>query len=175
MFVDFFYRVREAGVPATPREFLTLLEAMTTDVAGYSVDEFYYLARTALVKDEKYYDRFDQVFAELFEGLEKVDFGIDADIPEAWLRRELERLLSDEEKAAVRGISDWNELMELFRQRLAEQKERHQGGNKWIGTGGTSPFGAYGFNPAGIRVGQTESRHRRATKVWEKRNFRDLD
>jgi len=167
--------LREGGLKVSITEFLTLLEVLEKRVAGYSVEDFYYLARASLVKDEALYDRFDRVFSEHFKGVQHI-FGEDnADIPEEWLRRQFERLLSDEEKAKIESIGGWEALMETLRKRLEEQQERHEGGNKWIGTGGTSPFGAYGYNPEGIRIGQEGSRHRRAVKVWDKREFRNLD
>ena len=175
MLIRFFFMLREGGLKVSITEFLTLLEVLKRGVAAYSVEEFYYLARATLVKDEAHYDRFDRVFSEHFKGIEHI-FGEDrAEIPEEWLRRELERLLTDEEKALVESLGGWDKLMETLKQRLAEQKERHQGGSKWIGTGGTSPFGAYGYNPEGIRIGQEGSRNRRAVKVWDRREFRNLD
>ena len=175
MLIRFFFMLREGGLKVSITEFLTLLEVLEKRVCGSSVDEFYYLSRASLVKDEAYYDRFDRVFSEHFKGI-KCIFGEDeAEIPEDWLRRHYERLLSDEEKAMVESLGGWEKLMETLRQRLKEQKERHEGGSKWIGTGGTSPFGAYGYNPEGIRIGQDGSRNRRAVKVWDKREFRNLD
>jgi uncharacterized protein with von Willebrand factor type A (vWA) domain len=175
MLIRFFFMLREGDLKVSISEFLTLLEVLEKRIAGYSVDEFYYLSRACLVKDESLYDRFDQVFSEHFRGI-KANFGEDSvEIPEDWLRREYERLLSEEEKAMVESSGGWEKLMETLRQRLAEQQERHEGGNKWIGTGGTSPFGAYGYNPEGIRIGQEGSRHRQAVKVWDRREFRNLD
>jgi uncharacterized protein with von Willebrand factor type A (vWA) domain len=175
MLIRFFFMLREGGLKVSITEFLTLLEVLEKRVCGSSVDEFYYLSRASLVKDEAYYDRFDRVFSEHFKGIKSI-FGEDeAEIPEDWLRRHYERLLSDEEKAMVESLGGWEKLMETLRQRLKEQKERHEGGSKWIGTGGTSPFGAYGYNPEGIRIGQDGSRNRRAVKVWDKREFRNLD
>jgi len=167
--------LREGGVRVSITEFLMLLEVLQQRIAGYSVDEFYYLSRACLVKDEALFDRFDQVFSEHFKGVQQVFEDAAADIPEDWLRRNLERLMSDEEKALVESLGGWDKLMETLRKRLEEQESRHEGGNKWIGTGGTSPFGAYGYNPEGIRIGQEGSRHRRAVKVWDKREFRNLD
>jgi hypothetical protein len=167
--------LRAGGLKVSITEFLTLLEVLEKRIAGYSVEEFYYLARACLVKDESLYDRFDRVFSAHFKGIQDL-FGEDvAEIPEEWLRRQFERLLSDEEKAMVESLGGWDKLMETLRKRLEEQDGRHQGGSKWIGTGGTSPFGAYGYNPEGIRIGQEGSRHRRAVKVWDKREFRNLD
>ncbi|WP_142847844.1 VWA domain-containing protein [Telmatospirillum sp. J64-1] len=178
MFLTFFYELRKGGVPVTLREYLTLIEAVVAGVAGYSVDHFYYLSRSALVKDERHIDRFDRVFAQVFQGLEGAGGSVEevlAQIPEEWLRKLAERLLTEEEKAQIEALGGFEKIMETLRRRLAEQKERHQGGNKWIGTAGTSPFGAHGYNPEGVRIGQTESRHRRAVKVWDKREFRNLD
>ena len=174
MFATFFQELRAARLPVTLKEYLTLLEAVAAGVAGGDVESFYYLARAALVKDERNLDRFDQIFGHVFKGLELMSEAASADIPEEWLRRIAELHLSDEDKAKIAELGGWEKIMEELQKRLAEQKERHQGGNKWIGTGGTSPYGAYGYNPAGIRIGQHESRHRRAIKVWEKREFRDL-
>jgi uncharacterized protein with von Willebrand factor type A (vWA) domain len=175
MFPTFLEQLRIAGLPISITEYLTLMGAMANGVAEYSVDDFYYLSRATLVKDERHLDRFDRVFAEIFAGLEKPETLAPADIPEEWLRKLMEKTLTPGEMAEIEALGGFEKLMETLRQRLAEQKERHQGGNKWIGTGGTSPFGAYGYNPEGIRIGQSESRHRRAVKVWDKRDFRDLD
>jgi hypothetical protein len=175
MLIRFFFMLREGGLKVSITEFLTLLEVLEKRIAGYSVEEFYYLARACLVKDESLYDRFDRVFSEHFKGIQQI-FGEDvAEIPEDWLRRQFERLMSDEEKAMVESMGGWDKLMETLRKRLEEQEGRHEGGSKWIGTGGTSPFGAYGYNPEGIRIGQEGSRHRRAVKVWDQREFRNLD
>ena len=175
MLIRFFFMLREGGVKVSITEFLTLLEVLEKRLAGYSVDEFYYLSRACLVKDEAQFDRFDRVFSAHFKGIQELFGDAVADIPEEWLRRQFERLLSDEEKAQIESLGGWEQLMETLRKRLEEQKERHEGGSKWIGTGGTSPFGAYGYNPEGIRIGQEGSRHRRAVKVWDKREFRNLD
>ena len=175
MLIQFFFRLREGGLKVSITEFLTLLEVLEKRIAGYSVEEFYYLSRACLVKDESLYDRFDRVFSAYFRGIEQIFGEDDAEIPEDWLRRQFERLMSDEEKAMVESMGGWDELMETLRKRLEEQEGRHEGGSKWIGTGGTSPFGAYGYNPEGIRIGQEGSRHRRAVKVWDKREFRNLD
>ncbi|MEM8796411.1 MAG: VWA domain-containing protein [Pseudomonadota bacterium] len=179
MFIPFFLKLKEAQVPVSLREYLSLLEAMETGLVDYDVEGFYYLARTALVKDERHYDRFDLVFADFFKGVEAVagaGEGVDQrEIPEEWLRLLAEKHLSEEEKALVESLGGFEKLMETLKKRLEEQKGRHQGGNKWIGTGGTSPFGAYGYNPEGIRIGQKESRHRRAVKVWDKREYKNLD
>jgi uncharacterized protein with von Willebrand factor type A (vWA) domain len=178
MFVPFFLQLRDAKVPVTLREFLALLEGLETGLAEFDVEAFYFLARTALVKDERHIDRFDQVFKSYFQGVEAVSGspGVDvAQIPEEWLRKLVEKHLTEEEKKLVASLGGFDKLMETLKQRLEEQKGRHQGGSKWIGTGGTSPFGAYGYNPEGVRIGQEQSRHRRAVKVWDKREFRDFD
>ncbi len=175
MFATFIIALRQAGLPASVTEYLALLRAMKAGVADYSVDDFYHLSRAALVKDERHLDRFDRVFGEVFKGLEPPEGDRAQEIPEEWLRKLAEKLLTEEEKAALEAAGGFEALMELLKQRLAEQKGRHQGGSKWIGTAGTSPFGAHGYNPEGVRIGQDESRHRRAVKVWDKREFRDLD
>lgn len=178
MFIPFFLKLKEAHVPVTLREFLALLEGMEKGLADFDTEAFYFLARTALVKDERHIDRFDRVFAEMFGGLEAVS-GADgvetAPIPEEWLKKLAEKHLSEDDRKLVEALGGFDKLMETLRQRLAEQEGRHQGGSKWIGTAGTSPFGAYGYNPEGVRIGQHESRHRRAVKVWDKREFRNLD
>ena len=175
MFLQFFSALREAQVPVTLREYLTLMEAIDRGLADQSVDEFYYLSRAALVKDERNLDKFDRVFGSVFKGLETLlDAMEKAEIPAEWLKKLAEKYLSDEEKAQLESMG-WDKLMETLRKRLEEQKGRHQGGNKWIGTAGTSPYGAYGYNPEGVRIGQDESRNRRAVKVWDKREFKDLD
>ena len=176
MFTGFIEGLRKSGVPVSITEHLSLLGALQAGVADYSVEDFYFLARSALVKDERWFDRFDRVFAQHFKGLEAVSGeDLTTDIPEEWLRRLAEKTLSAEEMAAIEALGGFDKLMETLKRRLEEQKERHQGGNKWIGTAGTSPFGAYGYNPEGVRIGQSESRHRRAVKVWDRREFRDLD
>jgi len=181
VFAQFVFALREAGVPASITEYLTLLGAMQQGVADYSVEDFYFLSRATLVKDERHLDRFDRVFGQVFRGLEATAAegapGEPAmrDLPEEWLRRMAEKHLTAEERAQVEALGGFDKLMETLRQRLAEQQGRHQGGSKWIGTAGTSPFGAYGYNPEGVRIGQDGSRHRRAVKVWDKREFRDLD
>ena len=174
MLIEFFLKLRQGGVPVSIREFLTLIEALEKQVAFGRVEDFYYLARTCLVKDEKFFDRFDRVFAAYFKGIVEVD-PLKAEIPEEWLRKLTEKFLTEEEKKLIESLGGWDKLMEALRKRLEEQKGRHQGGNKWIGTGGTSPFGAYGYNPEGIRIGQHESRNRRAVKVWDQREFKNLD
>ena len=175
MFQHFFAELRAAKVPVTLKEYLTLLEAMDKGAIGNSVEEFYYLSRSALVKDEKHLDRFDKVFGHVFKGLEGVEGVATAEIPEEWLRKMSEKFLTEEEKRQIEALGGWDKLMETLKQRLEEQKKRHEGGNKWIGTGGTSPFGAYGYNPEGVRIGQKEGRHQRAVKVWDKREFKNLD
>jgi uncharacterized protein len=175
MLVSFFFELRQSGVPVTITEFLTLLEALRERVAWVSAQDFYYLARICLVKDERHYDRFDRVFAETFEGAEKVFAQLMEQVPAEWLKALAERTLSEEEKRKVEALGGWEKLLETLRERLREQKERHQGGNKWIGTAGTSPFGAYGYNPEGIRIGQAGSRNRRAVKVWDRREYRNFD
>ena len=175
MFLSFFTELKQAGLPVSLREYPTLMEAMQADLASRRIDDFYYLSRACLVKDETNLDRFDQVFGHVFKGLENVTEGIEADIPEEWLRKLAEKFLTEEEKAEIEALGGLEKLMETLKKRLAEQKARHQGGSKWIGTAGTSPFGAYGYNPEGIRIGQDKSRHRRAVKVWDERRFRDLD
>jgi uncharacterized protein len=175
MLVRFFGMLRAGGVPVSITEFLALLEALAARVATLSAEDFYFLARTVLVKDEKHYDRFDRVFAAHFQGLEQAFETLVAQVPEEWLRRSMQLQLSDEDKAKIEALGGWDKLMETLRQRLEEQKGRHAGGNKWIGTGGTSPFGADGYNPEGVRIGQQGSRNRRAVKVWDQREFRNLD
>ena len=179
MFQQFFLSLRAAGAPVSLREYLTLIEATRAGLTAFDVEGFYHLSRAALIKDERHFDKFDRVFAEVFKGVEVVGGapeGMEARaIPDAWLRRLAEKHLTPEEKAEIEALGGWDKLMETLRERLKEQQGRHQGGNKWIGTAGTSPFGAYGYNPEGVRIGQHESRHRRAVKVWDKREFRDLD
>ncbi len=178
MFLPFFEALRVARVPVSLREFLTFLEAMRANLVTYDADGFYYLARAAMVKDERHIDRFDQAFARAFAGLEAVtpEAVMQAlDLPEDWLRRMAEKHLTEAEKAEIEALGGFDKLLETLRDRLAEQKGRHQGGSKWIGTAGTSPFGAYGYNPEGMRIGQDEGRHGRAVKVWDRREFRDLD
>jgi len=177
MFLNLFFGLKAVGVPVSLLEHLTLIEAVHAGLATYDVEGFYHLARAALVKDERHLDRFDRVFAQVFKGLEAAEgAGPEAvGLPEEWLRKLAEKHLSDEEKALVESLGGFDALMETLRKRLEEQEGRHQGGNKWVGTAGTSPFGAYGYNPEGVRIGQEESRHRRAVKVWDKRQFRNLD
>ena len=175
MLVTFFHELRAAGVPVTLREYLTLIEAMDKDLAGRRVDNFYYLSRAALIKDERNLDKFDRVFGHVFNGLATMNEALAAEIPKEWLAKLVEKFLTDEERAQIEAMGGLDKLLETLRRRLAEQKGRHQGGNKWIGTAGTSPFGAYGYNPEGVRIGQDGNRSFRAVKVWDKREFRDLD
>ena len=175
MFVAFFHELKTAGVPVTLREYLTLLEAMEQDLAGRRVEDFYYLARTALVKDERNLDKFDRVFGHVFKGLELMSEALSAEIPAEWLKKLAEKYLTEEERKEIEAVGGLDKLLELLRQRMREQKRRHQGGKKWIGTAGTSPFGAYGYNPEGVRIGQDENRNFRAVKVWDRRDFKDLD
>lgn len=175
MLVEFFEKLRRARIPVSITEFLALLEALQKRVSGFDVEEFYFLARAVLVKDERHFDRFDVVFGAHFKGAEELFGEIAGDLPEEWLRKQAELLLSEEEKREIEALGGWDKLMETLRERLEEQRKRHQGGSKWIGTAGTSPFGAYGFNPEGIRIGQEGSRNQRAVKVWDRRDFRNLD
>jgi uncharacterized protein with von Willebrand factor type A (vWA) domain len=174
MFIDFFVSLRKQGVPVTLKEFLDLLGALKKNLANFDVDHFYYLSRTILIKDEVHLDTFDKVFSVYFQGIEQIDTAQIMDIPDDWLRKNGERLFSQEEMERIKSMGGLEELMERMKELLKEQKERHQGGSKWIGTGGTSPFGAYGYNPEGVRIGQHESRHRRAVKVWDERHFQNL-
>jgi uncharacterized protein len=174
MFVTFFQELKQAGVPVTLREYLTLMEAMERDLASRRVEDFYYLARATLVKDERNLDKFDRVFGHVFKGLESAP-ELAAEIPTEWLKKLAEKYLSEEEKAEIQALGGLDKLLEMLRKRLQEQQGRHQGGSKWIGTAGTSPFGAYGYNPEGIRIGQDKNRNFRAVKVWDRRDFKDLD
>jgi len=174
MLINFFHTLKDAGVPVTPRELLDLLEGLTRHVAFASMDEFYYFSRTCMVKDEKYFDRFDRAFGLHFKELEALDDIINALIPDDWLRSEFMKQLSEEDKAKIESLGGLEKLIEEFKKRLEEQKKRHQGGNKWIGTGGTSPFGQEGYHPEGIRVGPN-GRNKKAVKVWDKREFKNLD
>jgi hypothetical protein len=175
MFVKFFGELKAAGIPVSLREYLLLMEAMERDLADSRVEDFYFLARAALVKDEKNLDRFDRVFGQVFKGVTATAEALEAMIPEEWLRKLAEKHLTDEEKALVEALGGFDKLMETLRRRLEEQKGRHQGGSKWIGTAGTSPFGAHGYNPEGVRIGQEANRNKRAVKVWDRRDFKDLD
>jgi len=174
MLVDFFYKLKQSKIPVSIQELLTLIDAMQKDIAFGSMDEFYHLSKLCLVKDEKYFDRFDQAFGEYYEGLKAREDLTQATIPENWLETEFFKNLSDEEKAQIESLGGLDKLMETLKKRLEEQKKKHAGGNKWIGTGGTSPFGHGGYNPEGIRIGG-KSTHRRAVKVWEKRQYKNLD
>jgi uncharacterized protein with von Willebrand factor type A (vWA) domain len=174
MFVTFFQELKQAGIPVTLREYLTLMEAMEQDLASRRVEDFYYLSRAALVKDERNLDKFDRVFGHVFKGLEGAA-ELAAEIPIEWLKKLAEKYLTEEQKAQIEALGGLDKLLETLRKRLEEQKGRHQGGSKWIGTAGTSPFGAYGYNPEGVRIGQDKNRNFRAVKVWDRREFKDLD
>jgi len=178
MFLPFFSALRAAGIKVSLREHLTFLEAVSANLVTYDIEGFYFLARSALVKDERLIDRFDRAFATAFSGLDQIDTAevLQAlDLPEDWLRKQAEKHLSPEEMAEIESLGGFDALMDTLRKRLEEQQGRHQGGSKWIGTAGTSPFGAHGYNPEGVRIGQDQSRHQRAVKVWDKREFRDFD
>jgi len=175
MLIPFFHMLRDGGMKTSITELLDLLEVMKCGLANESVDDFYYLARTCLVKDESQLDRFDRIFAAYFRGVDDSLTDLMQDIPEDWLKLQAELNLSDEERARIDAMGGFEELMKALRERLEEQDERHEGGSKWIGTGGTSPFGAYGYNPEGVRMGQPGSRNRRAVKVWDRREYRNLD
>jgi uncharacterized protein with von Willebrand factor type A (vWA) domain len=175
MLVKFFFLLREAGVPVTITELLTLLEALRAGLGNASAETFYYLSRTCLVKDERHYDRFDRAFAAHFKGASQAFAVISRQLPADWLEKNAEKFLSDAEKAQIEALGGWEKLMETLKKRLEEQQGRHEGGNKWIGTAGTSPFGAYGYNPEGVRIGQDKSRNRSAAKVWDRREFANLD
>jgi uncharacterized protein with von Willebrand factor type A (vWA) domain len=174
MLIDFFCKVRDYKVPCTLRELLDLIRALEQGVVFASIDDFYSVSRTLLVKDEAHFDKFDRAFADYFKGVATLELDL-SEIPKDWLEKHFEKQLSAEEKAKIKALGGLDKLMETLSERLKEQEKRHQGGNKWIGTGGTSPFGAHGYNPEGVRIGQEESKHRRATKVWDKRQFRNLD
>ncbi|HEY6720862.1 MAG TPA: VWA domain-containing protein, partial [Burkholderiales bacterium] len=174
MLSGFFIKLKDHKIPVSIKEWLTLLEGMQKGVISPSIDEFYYLSRTTLVKDEQNFDKFDRAFGEYFKGIESIA-GVGLDVPLEWLLKQAELNLSDEEKAMIEALGGWDKLMEALKKRLEEQKGRHQGGNKWIGTAGTSPFGAYGYNPEGVRIGQDKSRNRSAVKVWDAREYRNLD
>ncbi len=178
MFQPFFENLRAAAVPVSLREYLAFLEGLKAGLVTYDVEAFYYLARAVMVKDERNLDKFDRAFAATFEGLDQIPASAvmeAVDIPEDWLRKMAEKHLSAEERAEIEALGGFDKLMDTLKERLKEQQGRHQGGNKWIGTAGTSPFGAYGYNPEGVRIGQKESRHQRAVKVWDKREFKNLD
>ena len=178
MFLDFFLKLRDSKIPVTLREYLSFLEGFQLNIVQFDINKFYYLARTSLVKDEKLIDRFDIVFGNYFNSLDQIEIDDvlkQLSIPNTWLKKLFERYFSKEEMDKVKSQGDYEKLIEKFKKRLNEQKKRHEGGNKWIGTSGTSPFGAYGYNPEGIRIGQSESRYKSAIKVWDKRNFKDFD
>ena len=175
MLIKFFMTLKEERLPVSFTELFTLLECLKKNVIFGNVDDFYHLSRLCLIKDEKNFDKFDRAFAKYFENVEILDELSSHEIPNEWLRKQLESMLTDEEKAKIEALGGLDKLMEEFKKRMEEQKKRHQGGNKWVGTGGTSPFGAYGYNPEGIRIGQQEGRSGRAVKVWDRRNYRDLD
>jgi len=178
MFIQFFENLRKSGVPVSLREYLTFLEALSKNLATYEIENFYILGRTIMVKDERHLDRFDRAFSFTFNGLEEIslqDIINIKELPQDWLMKLAEKHLSKQEMEEINSLGGFEKLMETLKKRLEEQKSRHQGGNKWIGTAGTSPFGAYGYNPEGIRIGQNESRHKKAVKVWDKRNFKNLD
>src|SRR5258706_11574771 len=172
MLIDFFLKLKSHKLPVSIKEYLTLLEAMQPDVIGPNINEFYYLSRTALVKDEANFDKFDRAFTEFWDGVDTIP-GIEAQIPLEWLLKQAELTLTEEEKKQIAALGGWEKLMETLKARLEEQKARHQGGSKWIGTGGTSPFGAYGYNPESIPIGQDKSRHRSAGKGWDQRGYRN--
>ena len=175
MLIKFFMTLKEERLPVSFTELFTLLECLKKNIIFGNVDDFYHLSRLCLIKDEKNFDKFDRAFAKYFENIEILDELSSHEIPNEWLRKQLESMLTDEEKAKIEALGGLDKLMEEFKKRMEEQKKRHQGGNKWVGTGGTSPFGAYGYNPEGIRIGQQEGRSGRAVKVWDRRNYRDLD
>ncbi len=175
MLIPFFFLLRDGGLKTSITELLTLLEALKRGVPGQSVDDFYYLARATLVKDEAHLDRFDRLFGAYFKGIDDALGDLFEELPDDWLKRQAELHLSDEERAAIEALGGFDELMKALAERLEEQEERHEGGSKWIGTAGTSPFGAHGFNPEGVRIGQHSGRNRRAVKVWDKREYRNLD
>jgi len=175
MFINFFYELKNNAIPVSIKEYLMLLEALQAGCSDYSVDSFYYLSRSVFVKDEKNLDKFDRVFGKTFEGIEFIADDDTVDIPDEWLKKMAELYLSKEEMDEIESLGDWDKIMETLKKRLEEQEKRHQGGNKWIGTAGRSPFGAYGYNPEGVRIGQKEGRHGRAIKVWDKREYKNLD
>jgi len=174
MLIDFFCKLRDYKVPCTIRELLDLIRVLEQHVVFADIDDFYIVSRAVLVKDESYFDKFDRAFADYFKGVSTIELDLSA-IPEDWLKKHLEKMLSDEEKEKIAALGGLDKLMETLAERLKEQEKRHEGGNKWIGTGGTSPFGANGYNPEGVRIGQEKSRHRQAVKVWDKRQYRNLD
>ena len=178
LFLNFFNELRSSRIPVSLKEFLSFLAALTHGFGEFDINEFYYVARTSLVKDERHLDRFDKVFGQIFAGLEKIeldDLLKSTEIPREWIKKLAEKVFDEKEMSQINSLGSFEKLMETLKKRLAEQEKRHQGGNKWIGTAGTSPFGAYGFNPEGVRIGQNESRHKKAVKVWDKREFRNFD
>ncbi len=175
MLIELLFRLRNARIPVSITEYLAMLDGLNQGVANYSIDDFYHFARLCLIKDERHFDRFDKVFGDYVNGLHNLFDEVIGDIPEEWLRMEAERLFSEEEKKEIEALGGWDKIMDTLRERMEEQKGRHQGGSKWIGTGGTSPFGAYGYNPAGVRIGQKSGRQGRAIKVWDKREYKNLD
>ncbi len=178
MFLNLFLTMRQYRIPVSIREYLSLLECLSNDVISYKVEEFYFLSRSVLIKNEKHIDRFDKVFSNVFKGIENItidDVFNNVEIPKEWIRKLSEKLLTKSELEEVKSLGGFEKLMETLKQRLSEQEKRHQGGSKWIGTAGTSPFGAYGYNPEGVRIGQNESRHKKAVKVWDKREFKNFD
>ena len=178
MFLNFFIELRNVKVPVSLREYLSLLDCLDKNVISFKVENFYYLSRASLIKNEKHIDRFDLVFSKVFKGIEDISLEnllSKVDIPKEWVKKLSEKLLTPEEMEEIKSLGGFDKLMETLKKRLSEQEKRHQGGNKWIGTAGTSPFGAYGYNPEGVRIGQDKSRHKKAIKVWDKREFKDLD
>jgi hypothetical protein len=175
MFIDFFHELRKNKIPVTLKEYLVLMEALDKRVINQSVEDFYFLSRSALVKDERNLDKFDRVFGQVFKGLEIVGDGDVTEIPDEWLRSLTEKFLTEEEKQMIESLGGWEKIMEELQKRLEEQEKRHEGGSKMIGTAGTSPFGADGYNPEGVRIGQKEGRHGKAVKVWDKREYKNLD
>jgi len=169
------FRLRESRVPVSITEYLAMLDGLDAAVVNYNIDDFYHFSRLCLVKDERHYDRFDKVFGDYVNGLQSLFDEVVGDIPEEWLRKEAERLFTEEEKKQIEELGGFSEIMDTLRKRLEEQQKRHQGGSKWVGTNGTSPFGAHGYNPAGVRIGQKAGRHGRAVKVWDKREYKNLD
>jgi hypothetical protein len=178
MFLNLFLTMRQYRIPVSIREYLSLLECLSNDVISYKVEDFYFLSRSVLIKNEKHIDRFDKVFSNVFKGIENItinDIFNNIKIPKEWIKKLSEKLLTKSELEEVKSLGGFEKLMETLKKRLSEQEKRHQGGSKWIGTAGTSPFGAYGYNPEGIRIGQNESRHKKAVKVWDKREFKNFD
>ena len=178
MFLNFFIELRNVKIPVSLKEYLSLLDCLDKNVISFKVENFYYLSRASLIKNEKHIDRFDLVFSKVFKGIEDISLENllnKVDIPKEWVKKLSEKLLTPEEMEEIKSLGGFDKLMETLKKRLLEQEKRHQGGNKWIGTAGTSPFGAYGYNPEGIRIGQDKSRHKKAIKVWDKREFKDLD